>query len=638
MSRYKNICCVGILLSGLLFFSFFTFTSSVGTRSFPYQQAGLTEHQAAAHLISRFTYGATPGQIDQVIDHGLEKWFTEQLNAKINEDTLGQLLKDNDAAHLTNTEIVDKYVKGGQLLRRAIKEGVIDKDAVNKTDKKAYRQQLEAYMKEKGLRPEKELIQQFINQKILRSVYAKNQLQEVLTEFWFNHFNVSFTKNDCSLFIPVYERETIRPHVLGSFENLLLATAQSPAMLMYLDNFSSTGVNADQVMQAERKAMKQENPNKKDTHVKKVKGLNENYAREVMELHTLGVDGGYTQKDVTEAARVLTGWTVYPMGKEGYGSGVKKMLDKIGEDKMKARGFVHEGDFLFTPNRHDDGEKMVLGKRFDVGSGYEEGEKLLTMLAHHPATAKFISRKIAIRFVNDDPPQSLIDKLVNTFTKKNGDIKEMMITLVSSPEFWSSSSVREKTKSPFELAIGTVRSLHADVRDPKPLNDWITRMGQKMYYYQAPTGFPDKGQYWINTGSLLNRMNFGLAIAAGKVKGISFDLLALNKNHEPESANAALLTYTKLMMPERDIKETIERLTPLLNDPELQKKVNEAAANTNVPLVNTKEDKEVMDENRLLGDSVQASHKKSKPADDKSKYRLSQVIGIIIGSPEFQRR
>jgi uncharacterized protein (DUF1800 family) len=185
---------------------------------------------------------------------------------------------------------------------------------------------------------------------------------------------------------------------------------------------------------------------------------------------------------------------------------------------------VHEGDFLFNSNRHDRGEKTVLEHVFPSGGGYDEGVELLNMLANHPSTARFISRKIAVRFVSDDPPQSLIDKMAKTFLEKDGDIRQVLITMVTAPEFWSPAAIREKTKTPFELAIGAVRSLHARIDQPYPLYTWITRMGEKKYYYQAPTGFPDKGAYWINTGSLLNRMNFGLALAEGQVPGVRVDL------------------------------------------------------------------------------------------------------------------
>ncbi|HET6252799.1 MAG TPA: DUF1800 domain-containing protein [Puia sp.] len=502
---------------------------------FPYRQAGLTERQAAEHLLSRFTYGATPGQVNAVMKQGLENWFAQQLAADLPDDSLKALLQPYDALQLTNEQVVSLYPRMGQVARMAIRDGVVNKDSI-KTDRKEYREMIRTYMVEKGYKPEQELFRQFICQKILRAAYTNNQLQEVMTDFWFNHFNVSITKNDCAEFIPAYERDVIRPNSLGKFGDLLLKTAKSPAMLFYLDNFSSSGAL----------------PGGGQDSGRKNRGLNENYAREVMELHTLGVDGGYTQQDVTQAARVLTGWTVYPMDSNG-----RRSITRFSPDQLARRGFVREGDFLFNANRHDKGEKTVMGHVFpgngggvegaggnqevagvqeEVGGqegragGYQEGVELLEMLAHHPSTARFISRKIAVRFVSDDPPQSLIDKMTKTFLEKDGDIRQVLITMVTAPEFWNSAAIREKTKTPFELAIGAVRSLHAEINQPYPLYTWITRMGEKKYYYQAPTGFPDKGAYWINTGSLLNRMNFGLALAEGQIAGVKIE--------RPDSAGA----------------------------------------------------------------------------------------------------
>src|SRR5260221_118888 len=470
---------------------------------FPYRKAGLTEGQAAAHLLSRFKYGAGPGQVDAVVQLGLEKWFAQQLEGNLPDDSLGQVLDRYDALKLTNEEVVNTYPRAGQVVRMAIKDGVINKDSV-KIDRKEYRETLQAYMQEKGYKREQDLFRQFINQKVLRAAYSQNQLREVLTDFWFNHFNVSITKNDCAEFIPAYERDVIRPSALGSFGELLLKTAKSPAMSYYLDNFSSSVALPEGQMQEQ---------------ARKNRGLNENYAREVMELHTLGVDGGYTQQDVTQAARVLTGWGVYPMNENGKG-----IVERFSEDQLARRGFVHEGDFFFNANRHDKGEKKVLARTFAAGGGYEEGVQLLAVLAFRPSTEAFITRKIAVRFFSDNPPQSLLDKMAKTFREKKGDIKQVLITMVTAPEFWSADVVREKTKSPFELAIGAVRSLHGTIEQPYQLYTWVTRMGEKKYYYQAPTGFPDKGTYWINTGSLLNRMNFGLALASGRIPGIRIDL------------------------------------------------------------------------------------------------------------------
>ena len=530
----------------------------------PWRQAGLTERQAAAHLLSRFTYGAMPGQVDAVVKMGLENWFAQQLEAQDPDDSLEQILGRYDALELSNEQVAETYPRNGQVIRMAIRDGVVDKDSV-KADRKEYRQVIEQYMQEKGYKRQQELFRQFFCQKILRAAYSENQLQEVMTDFWFNHFNVSLTKNDCAEFIPAYERDVIRPNALGRFNELLLKTAKSPAMLYYLDNFSSSGPA-------------------RDTAQKRARGLNENYAREVMELHTLGVDGGYTQQDVTEAARVLTGWGIYPMG-------------DFARSLRMGIGSMHDGDFFFNANRHDKGEKVVMGHVFPAGGGYEEGVDLLNMLAHHPSTAKFICHKIAVRFVNDDPPATLVDKMANTFLEKNGDIRQVLITMVAAPEFWNADALREKTKSPFELAIGAVRSLHATIDQPMQLNNWVTRMGEREYYYQAPTGFPDKGAYWINTGSLLSRMNFGLALAAGRIPGVRVDLLALNHGHEPESAQAALLIYGHLILPERNLDATVKRLTPMLNE----------------------------------RDSTMMAGAEDAPM-------LAQVVGIIIGSPEYQRR
>jgi uncharacterized protein (DUF1800 family) len=509
----KLLGIVVVLLGGYVILSSFIGGALNGTRipvyRFPWRQAGLTDRQAAAHLLSRFTYGATPGQIDAVMQQGLENWWATQLAADLPDDSLGTLLHSYDALQLSNEQVVNLYPRVGQVAKMAIRDGVVDKDSI-KTDRKEYREMIRAYMAEKGYKPEQDLFRQFICQKILRAAYSNNQLQEVMTDFWFNHFSVSITKNDCAEFIPAYERDVIRPNALGRFGDLLLKTAKSPAMLYYLDNFSSSvpvegaGEGVDSV---------------NGVQVRRARGLNENYAREVMELHTLGVDGGYTQADVTQGARVLTGWTVYPMNENA-----QRFAARFSPEQLARRGFVHEGDFLFNANRHDKGEKTVLGHVFPAGGGYEEGVELLDMLANHPSTAKFICRKIAVRFVSDDPPQSLVDKMAKTFLDKKGDIRQVLITMVTAPEFWSTAAVGEKTKSPFELAIGAVRSLHAEVDQPYPLYVWITRMGEKKYYYQAPTGFPDKGTYWINTGSLLNRMNFGLALAEGQIAGVKVDL------------------------------------------------------------------------------------------------------------------
>jgi uncharacterized protein (DUF1800 family) len=647
--------CVIAFILAIGFSSFVRNADSKEKFILPYKQAGLTTQQAAAHLLSRFTYGAKEGDVEMVVKTGLEKWFEQQLEGNLADTELDKMLGQYEALNLTNTEVENVYPRNAQLIRFAVRDGVIHKDSINKANGKEYRAQMMSYMQEKGYKPQQELYRQFINQKILRATYTNNQLRELMTDFWFNHFNVSLSKNQCASYVPAYERDVIRPNVFGKFEKLLLSTAKSPAMLMYLDNFTSAGENVAMDKPSDDMAMNNVgNAGNKKGRLAKLQalkgqekkgkqGLNENYAREVMELHTLGVDGGYTQSDVTQAARVLTGWTLAPMGDNGYGAPIKKLIEKVGEDNLLKRGFVREGDFLFAVNRHDNGEKVVLGKKFPAGGGYEEGVELLQLLAHHKSTAKFIAKKLAVRFVSDNPPQSLIDKMAKTFTNSNGDIKSVLITMASSPEFWTTNALREKTKSPFELAISAVRSLNATVKQPYQLYTWINKMGQQMYYYQAPTGFPDRGQYWINTGSLLNRMNFGLALASQRIPGISFNLAAMNNNHEPESAEAALLIYSKLIMPERQLDATIARLKPMLNDPNLEVNVAKAAAQAAPPKqMNTmaNEDANIMESNaedsKVKGKKALLNAAPQQKAGTNT--MLAQVVGVIIGSPEFQRK
>ena len=647
--KHKLLSVIVFLLCAMVLFSFYSGPQLPARKfRFPYKKEGLTERQAAAHLLNRFTYGATPGQVDEVVKIGLEKWFVQQLDAKLPDDSLNKRLSSYDALNFTNQQAVNIYPERGALYNMAVKDGIVSKDSLYVAkDQRSFNALIQAYMKAKGYRTNQDLQNQFINQKILRAAYSNNQLQEVLTDFWFNHFNVSYSKNGPQLFIPAYERDVIRPHVFGRFDTLLLATAKSPAMMHYLDNFISVAPPAETKPVAlpvsEAMVMGGDTSHKVaqvPVRRKRTSGLNENYAREVMELHTLGVDGGYTQADVTQAARVLTGWTGYPFGDAN--NRMTQLYLRNGVETMEKRGFVHEGDFLFDATSHDKSQKVVLGHHFD-GSGYQEGVDLLEMLAHHPSTAKFIARKIAIRFVSDNPPQSLLDKMAKSFTDHDGDIRQVLITMVTSPEFWSRESLREKTKSPFELAISAVRSMNADIKQPMQVYNWVSRMGERLYYYLAPTGFPDKGAYWINTGSLLTRMNFGLALASQRIPGVTFNLGALNDNHEPESPEAALAIYCKLFMPERDLDQTIKRLTPLLHQPDLAQTINNASAAPNPKVLNQQDQ---------MGNSSTVTTVSEKPSNQPPVYAalyngnrpagnngmLGQVVGIIIGSPEYQRR
>lgn len=645
VNNITRLFLFSILIITVLAFSFEPEIPQSGFR-FPYREEGLSDRQAAAHLLSRFTFGPAPGDVDAVVNMGLENWFSAQLKGGLSDGDLESMLSGYGALKMSNAEIVRNFPKPIQVFRMAKAEGLIADDTLNSRDKVKSKEMLAEFYKRKGFRQQSELYREFINAKIYRAAYSKNQLHEVLADFWFNHFNVSLTKRSCALFIPNYERDAIRPFVTGRFGDMLLATAKSPAMLIYLDNFNSAA-NNDEFDENKRLARKLKDLNERvaagDTAAKRAlkileqrqsnKGLNENYAREVMELHTLGVDGGYTQQDVTEAARVLTGWTIYPM-EDGLGNAYRKIIETIGEENLADRGFVHDGDFFFAMNRHDNKSKTVLGKRFPGNDGYQEGVTLLSMLARHPSTAAFISRKLAVRFVSDDPPAALVEKMAKSFIEHDGDISEVLKTMVCSREFWSRSTLRSKTKSPFELVISAIRALQAKVIAPFQVYRAADRMGQKLYNYAPPTGFPDKAAYWINSGALLNRMNFGMALAGQQARGISCNLLALNQNHEPESATDALLTYSRLLLPERDLGPTIKRLTPLLTEPDYADRLNAEAGKTRKKEVESEDDELAM----LFRGEEEDDRKRTGRMEGQTQQMLAQVVGIILGSPEFQRR
>jgi len=320
--------------------------------------------------------------------------------------------------------------------------------------------------------------------KILRAVYSNRQLDEVLADFWYNHFNIYLEKGADRYLVTGYERDEIRPHVLGKFRDLLEATAKSPAMLFYLDNWQSVGPNAPQPR----------NPNGKQAR----RGLNENYGRELLELHTLGVDGGYTQKDVTEVARCFTGWTI----------------------NQPQRG----GKFTFNPRLHDNGTKTVLGVEIPAGGGESDGEKVLDIVAHHPSTAHFISSKLAQRFVADDPPPALVDRMAQAFLKSDGDIREVLRTMMASKEFWSVGAYRSKMKSPLEMVASAVRAVNGDVDFASALVNQVAQLGEPLYRKQEPTGYSNSSAEWVNTAGLLARMNFALQLADNKVPGVKVEV------------------------------------------------------------------------------------------------------------------
>jgi uncharacterized protein (DUF1800 family) len=610
----------------------------------PWKQAGLTDKEAAAHLLNRFAFGPRPGEVDAVVKMGLERWFERQLAGGLPDGEMEARLRRLPALGLSTAEIFKTYPPPGLVLYEAKEAGILPADVSRKDlkdkDRDALKAKVMVFAEERGYRPQKELLGQLMVQKLVRAVESENQLGEVMTDFWFNHFNVSSTDNQARAFLLPYERDAIRPHALGRFRDLLEATAKSPAMLVYLDNAQSSAAPEAPTTFSRRRMAPAPAVNEPARRVRP-RGVNENYARELMELHTLGVDGGYSQQDVVEVARAFTGWTLLPLGKNR--EMAERRLARV--EHRGGPGFQREGEFLFRADQHDAGEKTVLGTRLPAGRGLEDGEAVLDLLAAHRATARHLAAKLAVRFVSDNPPPALVDRLADVYLKTGGDardIRRLLAALVESPEFWSRDAVGAKIKSPFELAASALRASGGEIGDPRELLKWIARMGQPLYAYQAPTGYPDRAETWVNTGSLLNRMSFGLQLAAGRVRGIDLDWAALSGGREPESREEALRLYAGLLLPGRDLTSTLKLLGPMVTDPNLAKKVDQAAPKE-TPKGDPEEEmvygggSEMGTRSIKIRDRLEDGDGPKEPIDRKPPTPLEQVVGVILGSPEFQR-
>jgi uncharacterized protein (DUF1800 family) len=413
--------------------------------------------------------------------------------------------------------------------------------------------------------------------KLLRAVYSDRQLYELMVDFWENHFSIFANKDDDRYLLTGFDRETIRPFAMGRFRDLLGATAHSPAMLFYLDNW--------------RSSVPRPYPAKGDKPAGVDGGLNENYARELMELHTLGVDGGYTQKDVQEVARCFSGWTIQKPNEQGL--------------------------FLYRPGLHDDGDKVVLGHKILAGSGIADGERVLDILATHPSTAKFIATKLARRFVSDDPPQPVIDRAASVFLKTDGSIRETLRAIITSPEFFSADIYRSKMRSPFEYVAAAMRATSAETDGDRPVLDYIGRMGQPLYGRITPDGYPDRADAWLSSGAMVARLNFAAALATNRLRGTAVDfakLLSGVDQSNKEAAAARLISLTT----NGDLSASTRAA--------IQSSTNEALVikppppPTNVP----------------AGFSGNGSPP-PPPLPQVTGY-VPEMIALLIGSPEFQRR
>ncbi len=508
---------------------------------------GISRDERIVHALNRLTYGPRPGEAARVRETGLERWIELQLYPeRVPENpVLISRLAPLDSLAMTPAELVKKYPPP-QALRQMARQGALPDDPVLR----AAAERLEARLREgKGpivagdsprdasattgrlasLSPEQRRRAAYATQpfavaqsdlleaKLYRAIYSNRQLEEMLVDFWFNHFNVFLAKGQVRNYVAAYERDAIRPHVLRKFRDMVEATAKHPAMLIYLDNFQSVDPAAAEMLRRRR-------PNAP----LRARGLNENYARELLELHTMGVDGGYTQQDVIEVARCFTGWSV--------------------------RNPVLGGEFQFLAPMHDRRAKTVLGAAIPAGGGIEDGLKAIEIATRHPATARFISRKLAQRFVADEPPAALVERMARTFQATDGDLRAVMKTMLGSREFFSRGAWRAKLKSPLEMAASAARAVEANVSYATPLAARIGQLGQPLYRKQEPTGYPSTGEEWTSAAGLLGRLNLASAMASNRLPGVRVDLTRFEGVSEEKTAAAILA-----MAPSRETREAIRK-------------------------------------------------------------------------------
>src|SRR6266403_3814751 len=616
--------------------------SSKANKGLPIQD--LTEDEAILQALNRLGFGPRPGDVERVKEMGLQKWIDQQLRPdSINDSALETRPDRFPTLKMSSAKLVDEFPQPRVAARRegvsieeyrkeqqARMQEVMQANRSEDGDPNLMNGQIQAKFenmdsdvnppKEKGqgkgeggfgnqmfnyteIHTPQRIVAELSMAKVMRAVYSDRQLEEEMVDFWYNHFNVFAAKGADRWLITSYERDAIRPHAMGKFRDLLEATAKSPAMMFFLDNWLSADPAGWAKMQREQqqgRVMRQQrmggpcgggpfgrprfpqgqpapasgnsnNPNAKRKQ-KQERGLNENYGRELMELHTLGVDGGYTQNDVINVAKAFTGWTI----------------EKPQRDP----------EFFFNDVLHDHTTKTVLGHQIH-GGGMKDGEEVLDILSRDPHTARHISFEIAQRFVADDPPPALVDRMAETFQKTDGDIREVLRTMIYSPEFWSKDVYRTKIKTPFEFVASATRAVGADVDVPFARVQWTKRIGQPLYQCEPPTGYSNKADAWVNTGALLNRMNFSLALTGNRLRGTQVNMETLLGDRAAADPHATLNRAVQALLGGQLSQQTRETLEKQLADPQI----------------------------------LQAS------LDDPMKQvNAAMIAGLVLGSPEFQRR
>jgi uncharacterized protein (DUF1800 family) len=558
----------------------------------------LPADQQIIQALSRLTFGPRPGDALQVRAIGLDNWIDQQLHPdKIDDSTIERFVATYSAINQNQNALLQQYSAEQRERQQVRKDRADSTRMMNGADTVAMRQQMQ-----QQVNLTRQVVAQLQSSRVARAVASDRQLQEVMTDFWENHFNVYAQKGGPEVYyLTDFDESVIRPHALGKFRDLLEAVAQSPAMLFYLDNARSmadstrptlsarNGGGGMRVMPMRRGGMgaaigamraAQQMQRQQQQQKQQRQGLNENYGRELLELHTLGVDGGYTQQDVINVARAFTGWTIKP----------------------PAQG----GGFIFRPQVHDAGEKIVLGHKLAAGRGMEDAEDVLDILAKSPATAHFISFKLARRFVSDSPSKALVDHAAQVYLRTDGDIREVLRAIVTSPEFFSQQSFHSKVKTPFEVVVSAMRALNAAPDSTPRTAQMVAFLGQPIFGHQAPNGWPETGDAWMNTGAILNRINFGMAAAAGRLPGVDIH---------------ALPALDTLRSATRD-KQVDAVVATILN--------GMVSPDTRAVLLSG--------EHPMLGNGVSGMRQAGRGFGNGPQLTgLPQIVGLALGSPEFQR-
>jgi uncharacterized protein (DUF1800 family) len=621
--------------------------------------AVLTEDQKILHVLNRLGFGARPGDVERVQKMGLQKYIDEQLNpASINDSAIEAKVKSLEIFNMSTAEVFAKYPNPGALLRQ-LQGGRQDQANNNNdeqmTDKDRQERQakLREYYREYNLRPANQLLPQITANRVMRAVYSEKQLQETMVDFWQNHFNVFAGKAAVRWYIPSYERDVLRKNALGNFKDLLVGTAQHPAMLFFLDNYQSMSPDAQQnngnnrlrqmmqngqLTERQRTRIKQ-NRNLTDeqldqrlkqmqTQAKQKRGINENYARELMELHTLGVDGGYTQADIIEVAKCFTGWTIAdPTGYRRLAANEIKGTENKQLNRLQRMPGVPDdiesGEFYFNKNWHVQGAKTVLGQKINEG-GMQDGLKVIDILVNHPATAKFIARKLAVKFVSDNPSEELVGRVAKAFHDSKGDIKTTLRALFADKEFFAPENYRAKIKTPFELAVSAMRAIGADTNSSPAILAMLNKLGEVPYGYQAPTGYPDTAEDWVNAGALLERLNFAVALASNRIPGTKTDLKVF------EGANkTAILNKTLSVVLDNDVSpNTKQTLLKQIEQPLPEvKSPDEVDDNLEMPNMRPQQ--------QQGGGRMNRQARLLAPSGNPDVFK---VVSLVLGTPEFQRQ